>query len=262
MHALILKICLGVVCLVFLYFFATTKLTIIVHRLFPGKRTDTSHIYWIYTNKWLIRLTDQKPLIAAILLFQYNKLVERIVSQLRRSGVKHKKVIQISCAFGDVTQKVVAECSEQGAGEIVISDIIENELRHVERKLNGTGQCCKFVREDALNLTHADDSFDVAIMFFLLHELPQAQKYGALKEAARVLKPGGKLIIGEFHEPTPALLKASGWMYFKTFEPYALPIWSHASPSRILGEATGADWQIEKETCFFENFQVMTAVKA
>jgi len=262
MYSLTLNIFFGVVSFLFLYFFSTTKLTIIANRLFPAANTDTSHIYWIYRNKWLIRLTDQKPLISAILLFQYDKLVERIVSQLKRSALQHKNVIQVSCAFGDVTTRIVAECHKQGAGEIVISDIIENELSHVKNKLGDERQSCTFVREDALHMRHENDSFDVVIMFFLLHELPREKKHQALKEASRILKRGGKLIIGEFHQPTSLLLKIWGWVYFKTFEPYALQIWEHATPSRLLREDATARWDIKKETCFFDNFQIITAEKS
>jgi len=154
-------------------------------------------------------------LVSATLLFQYDKLVDRIVSQLERSALQHKNAIQVSCAFGDVTIKIVTECHRQGAGEIVITDIIENELSHVKNKLGDHQQSCTFVREDALHMRHANDSFDVVMMFFLLHELPGEKKHQALKEASRILKRGGKLIIGELHQPTSLLLKVWGWVYFK-----------------------------------------------
>lgn len=261
MYGLFFNIMLGTVSLLFLYFFSTTKLTIVANRLFPGRNAEVSHIYWIYRNKWLIRLTDRKALISAILLFQYNRLVDRIVLELKQSALKNKKVIQTSCAFGDVTPRIVAECARQGAARIVITDIIENELLHVKSKLAEGQKYCTFVREDALNTKHDNNSFDVVIMFFLLHELPIRRKHAVIRESARILKPGGKLIIAEFHQPGPVILKALGWLYFKTFEPFALQIWKSASPSRLLREDARGGWHIKKETCFFENFQIVIAVK-
>jgi ubiquinone/menaquinone biosynthesis C-methylase UbiE len=262
MYGLFFDIMLGAGSLLFLYFFSTTKLTIIANRLFPAKNPGVSHIYWIYRNKWLIRLTDRKALISAILLFQYNKLVDRIVLELKQSGLNNRKIIQTSCAFGDVTPRIVAECARQCAAQVVITDIVENELLHVKRKLADGQKYCTFVREDALNTQHESNSFDVVIMFFLLHELPVRRRYAAIREAARILKPGGKLIIAEFHQPGPAILKTLGWLYFRTFEPFALQIWKSASPSGLLGEDMRAGWDIRKETCFFDYFQIVIAEKA
>lgn len=251
----------GALSLMFLYFFATTKLTIITNRIFPSKDQATSHIYWIYRNKWLIRITDKQPIISAILLFQYNKLVNRIICELGCSSLKNKNVMQASCAFGDITPKVVSECIRQGAGDIVITDINENELLHARDKLGGNQRYCTFLKENTLRMGHEDNTFDIVIMFFLLHELPNDKKHEALEEAARVLRPGGKLIIGEFHKPKPFVLKVLGWIYFKTFEPYALQVWEYSNPSLMLRRNMQDDWDIRTDTCFFDNFQTIVATK-
>jgi len=261
MHNIFFYILFGVLTLFFLYFFATTKLTILANRIFPSRNAATSHIYWIYRNKWLIRLTDRQAVISAILLFQYNKLVNRIVDELRHSMLQGKNVMQASCAFGDVTPKIVSECIRQEVKDIVITDINDNELLHIRSKLGDNQKHCRFLKEDTLYMQHEDNTFDVVIMFFLLHELPNEKKYRALEEAARVLRPGGKLIIGEFHKPKPFVLKVLGWIYFNTFEPYALQVWENENPSRILKENIKADWDIKTETCFFDNYQTIMATK-
>lgn len=258
---LILEIASGAAAFLFLYFFSTTRLTIIVNRYLSPENSETSHIYWIYRNKWLIRLTDRKALISAILLFQYDKLVDRVIAQLQRLELKNRTVVQASCAFGDITPRLVEECTRQGAGEIVVTDIIENELLHVKAKLGSSQKYCKFVRQNVLNMNYPDESVDVVVMFFLLHELPGQHKQAALREVSRILKPGGTLIIGEFHKPAPILLKTLGWLYFKTFEPYALPIWAEANPSGMLQDDVKTGWKIRKETFLFGNFQVLAAQK-
>ena len=50
-------------------------------------------------------------------------------------------------------------------------------------------------RGDASSLDAADASYDQVLSFFLLHEMPEAVRRGTLREAMRVLKPGGKLVI-------------------------------------------------------------------
>lgn len=55
----------------------------------------------------LIRLVDWQPIIAAILLFQYDRLVSAITSGLRQTDLRGKKVLITSCAFGNVIPRVV-----------------------------------------------------------------------------------------------------------------------------------------------------------
>ncbi|MEE8575326.1 MAG: hypothetical protein V3T30_07930, partial [Thermodesulfobacteriota bacterium] len=56
------------------YFFIVTRISLIVQAI-TGKEDSSSHVYWIYRNRFLIWLTDRQLLISAILLFNYNKLV-------------------------------------------------------------------------------------------------------------------------------------------------------------------------------------------
>ncbi len=57
-----------------------------------------------------------------------------------------------------------------------------------------------FVAGDGLNLPFADDSFDAVTISFGLRNLHQTER--GLQELLRVTKPGGKLVICEFSQPT------------------------------------------------------------
>lgn len=250
-----------VVLLVAGYFFIATRVTIIAHRLFPQKKNPgISHIYWIYRYLWLIRLTDNQPIISAILLFQYNRIVDHFVRELKDSNLLDKNVIQISSAFGNVIPRLVGACVSEKTKTIVISDLIENQLLHLESKLGAYEGKYLLKHEDATDLGHSDASFDIAMSFFLLHELPPAKKVEAMREASRVIKSGGKIIIAEFHKPKVGPLRFFGWLYFKTFEPYALDVWEEYAPADLLHkEGTWTD--IKKTTYFQDNYQVVVAVK-
>ena len=63
-----------------------------------------------------------------------------------------------------------------------------------------------FVAGDALHLPFADDAFDAATISFGLRNL--ADRHAGLRELARVVRPGGRLVVCEFSEPT--------WAPFRT----------------------------------------------
>ena len=63
-----------------------------------------------------------------------------------------------------------------------------------------------FVAGDALHLPFADDVFDAATISFGLRNL--ADRHAGLRELARVVRPGGRLVVCEFSEPT--------WAPFRT----------------------------------------------
>jgi ubiquinone/menaquinone biosynthesis C-methylase UbiE len=243
-----------------LFFFVTTRGTLIVRGLSRGPRSSDSHVYPIYSNMRLIKMVDFQPIISAILLFQYHRLVSKIVAGLRASNLKRKKVLITSCAFGNVIPRVVEASVGSGAERVVVADIIKNELTHARSKLDGQyGRRIEYVEEDATDMKLSEGFAHANVMFFLLHELPHDLKVKALAEAGRMLAKGGKLYLGEFHKPTPLVLKCLSWSYFKVFEPLGLALWDSHDPVAVLNEMGG--WKTERHTFFFGNFQVITATK-
>jgi ubiquinone/menaquinone biosynthesis C-methylase UbiE len=255
----------GVVALFFLaastglFFFVVTRGALVLRGLSPGLRDDKSHVYPIYTSMRLIKLVDFQPIISAILLFQYNRLVSQIVAELGRSDLRNKKVLITSCAFGNVIPRVVDAAVRAGAERVLIADIIRNELDHAESKLGDFPGKVEFVEENATSMKQADGVFDSNVMFFLLHELPHDLKVRAMHEAGRMLAPGGKLYLAEFHRPELWVLRALSWTYFKVFEPLGLALWDTHDPLECLENMGG--WTCERTTYLFGNFQIVTATK-
>ncbi|HSE12423.1 MAG TPA: class I SAM-dependent methyltransferase, partial [Rudaea sp.] len=142
---------------------------------------------------------------------------------------------------------------------ILIADIIRNELVHAQGKLGEFSEKIEFSEENATSMRQADGAFDANVMFFLLHELPHHLKERALSEAGRMLAPGGKLFLAEFHRPEPWILRALSWTYFKVFEPLGLALWDTHDPLNWLENVGG--WTCERTTYFCGNFQIITATK-
>jgi ubiquinone/menaquinone biosynthesis C-methylase UbiE len=242
-----------------LFFFLVTRGALVVRGLSPGEKSDRAHVYPIYSNMRLIKLVDFQPIISAILLFQYRNLVTHIVTGIKQMDLRGKKVLITSCAFGNVIPRVVKAAVQSGAERVFIADIIHNELVHAESKLGSFADKVEYIEDNATAMKQAAGFADANIMFFLLHELPHPLKGQALNEAGRMLVPGGKLFLAEFHRPELWVLRALSWTYFKVFEPLGLALWDTHDPLNFL-EASG-QWKCERTTFLSGNFQLITATK-
>lgn len=243
-----------------LFFFVVTRGALLMRALSPDSSTAKSHVYPIYSNMGLIKMVDFQPIISAILLFQYHHLVSKIIAGLKQSNLKNKKVLITSCAFGNVIPRVVSAAVEAGAERVLIADIIPNELVHARSKLGSFAGKVDYIEDNATAMKLDGGVVDANVIFFLLHELPHDLKGQALREAGRMLAPGGKLYLAEFHRPELWILRALSWTYFKVFEPLGLALWDTHDPIDCLKELGG--WSCERTTYFFGNFQIVTATKA
>jgi len=86
-------------------------------------------------------------------------------------------------------------------GGLEVFDIQPEMLEHVLRKAGEQGITnITTAQGDAQALVHADQSVDGAFLVTVLGEIPDKQI--AINEIARVLRPGGRLVVGElFGDP-------------------------------------------------------------
>jgi ubiquinone/menaquinone biosynthesis C-methylase UbiE len=242
-----LFLCCGIV----VFFFLTTRASMLLaHRLRLGNEHDR-HVYWIYRHPFLIWLIDRQFIADAILLFQYRRLVKRVVGPAC-DVCRGKRVLQVSCAFGDFTLKLAGCCHR--LGELYIFDLVHSEVTNVSRKLARVmrAEGCHFFRGDAAALPLPAAAFDYVVSFFLFHELPPGKKQRVFDECLRTLKPGGLFIYGEFHRPSTWLGRFWGRFIFTVFEPYAQAMWEWDPGARLDPGA----WSVRRETLFGGYFQV------
>ena len=148
-----------------LFFFALTRGTLIVRGAMGNLEDDAAHVYPLYSNMRLIKLIDFQPVIAAILLFQYDRLVTAITNGLHHTDLRGKKVLITSCAFGNVIPRVVKAAVQSGASRVLIADIIKNELVHANSKLPEFNGKLEFLQENATAMKQADESVDANVIF-------------------------------------------------------------------------------------------------
>jgi ubiquinone/menaquinone biosynthesis C-methylase UbiE len=110
-----------------------------------------------------------------------------------------ERVLEIGPGTGYYTLDLAAWVGEEGAIEIF--DIQQEMLHHTIRRARERGLWnVNPTQGDAQRLPYDDDAFDAAILITVLGEIPDRD--AALREVARVLKPGGRLVVGElFGDP-------------------------------------------------------------
>ena len=93
-------------------------------------------------------------------------------------------------------------------GRLEIFDIQQEMLDHAMRRVGERDHAnVTPTRGDATSLPYEDASFDAAILVTVLGEIPDQD--AALSEIARVLRPGGRLVVGElFGDPHMVTLGA------------------------------------------------------
>jgi ubiquinone/menaquinone biosynthesis C-methylase UbiE len=86
-------------------------------------------------------------------------------------------------------------------GSLHVVDIQQEMLDHTIRRARERGIWnVNPTRGDAQDLPYGEDEFDAAVMVTVLGEIPDQD--AALREVARVLRPGGRLVVGElFGDP-------------------------------------------------------------
>ena len=124
------------------------------------------------------------------------------------------QVLDIAGGTGDLARAFAQRVG--AAGRVVLTDINEAMLRTGRDRLLDEGLLLPTAACDAEHLPFADASFDLVSVAFGLRNMTHKDK--ALKEMARVLRPGGRLLVLEFSTPAAPLKKPYDWYSF-TFMP-------------------------------------------
>lgn len=156
-----------------------------------------AHYWWAYVHPRAVHVFERQWLVNLILWGNYKRLCNAVLHDFGHH--LPGRTLQIACAYGDLTPRLV-DCVAAG-GLLEVVDILPIQLENLASKLGGDAPC-KLHCMDSAALAFADASFDRALLFFLLHEQPQAVRERTLAEALRVVRPGGTLTIVDYARPS------------------------------------------------------------
>jgi len=107
-------------------------------------------------------------------------------------------VLDVCCGTGDLALELAGRVAP--GGRVVGCDFSEPMLDLAREKAADRGaESVRFEWADALQLPYDADRFDVVTVGFGIRNFADRDK--GLREMARVLRPGGRLVILEFTEP-------------------------------------------------------------
>lgn len=143
------------------------------------------------------------------------------------------RVLDIAAGTGDLTRAFAKRVGARGL--VVHSDINEAMLRRGRERLEDEGLLVPSLLADAQALPLPDASFDVISVAFGLRNM--ANKELALAEMARVLKPGGRLLVLEFSKVTAPLAPVYDWYSFNVLPKLGQWIAGNGESYRYLAES-------------------------
>jgi len=208
--------------------------------------------WWAYVHPRAVSLFERQWLVNAILWGNFGRLRDAALDAL---GAKLPgRTLQIACVYGDLTDKLRRRLTPGGSLDVV--DVLPVQLDNLARKLPGDPRV-GLMRGDSSALDIESGSYDRALLFFLLHEQPEDVRRKTLAEALRIVRPGGRLVIVDYHRPrrtNPLYLPMVGIL--KTLEPFAMDLWRHE-----ITEWLPAGVAIEKTTSFGALYQRLVITK-
>lgn len=177
---------------------------------------------------------------------------------VRRLGdVRGRTLVDACCGTGDL-----ALVLERAGARVLGVDFTTQMLAHARRK--GRGRGARFVAGDALALPLADGRADGATIAFGLRNV--SDRECGLREMARVVRPGGTVLVLEFSLPRGRLTGAFYRFYFTRVLP-RLGGWISGDPGAyrylpdtVLAWPTPGELQGEMERIGLEQcgYQLLT----
>lgn len=223
----------------------------------PRRRSEavpaylSEHYHWAYLDPGAIAFFDQGWVVNFILWGQFRRLSERAFAALGDAPLEGR-TLQVACVYGDLSPRLADRLAADSQLEIV--DVVPQQLRNAARKLAGRPNVTLSL-SNSTQLPAADGRYDRALVFFLLHEQPKDVRRATLAETLRVVRPGGRIVIVDYHRPVRLNpLRYLMRLVLRSLEPFALDLWREP----LQAWMPGANWRpLRHEVLFGGLYQIL-----
>ena len=208
--------------------------------------------WWAYVHPHAVRVFERQWLVNLILWGNFGRLRDEAIDAL--GPALPGATLQVACVYGNLTERLARRMADDGRLDVV--DVLPIQLDNLARKLP-YGHGVNMVQGDAAALEFPTASYDRALLFFLLHEMPERVRRATLAETLRVVRPGGRIVIVDYHKPHP--LNPLFWpmvAILRTLEPFAMDLWDDPIETWLPPLPAGA--RLTRETSFGGLYQRVT----
>ena len=207
--------------------------------------------WWAYVHPRAIHLFERQWLVNLILWGNFGPLRDAALDALNLDCPG--TTLQVACVYGDLTAKLLKRTVPGSALDVI--DVLPLQLANLKRKLLAESEA-RLIHCDSAAMAFDSGSYDRALLFFLLHEQPEAVRKATLAQTLRVVKPGGRIVIVDYHRPNPLnplYLPMTGIL--RTLEPYALDLWRREITDWFPADVKVAE--VRKTTSFGGLYQML-----
>lgn len=178
--------------------------------------------WWAYVHPRAVRFWERQWLVNLVLFGNLVKLRDAALDELGQEIAG--RTLQIACVYGDFSVRLAERIAPGSTLDVI--DVLPIQLRNLRRKLPESAPVTLH-HQDSTALGFSDGIFDQVVIFFLLHEQPNAVRGQTLRETLRVVKPGGKVVGVDYHRPGPWY--PPRFLLFepvlRVLEPFAADLW-------------------------------------
>jgi len=211
--------------------------------------------WWAYLHPAGVRFFEREWLVNLILWGNFRRLRDWVLAELGEPI--ERKVLQAACVYGDFTEKIAGRLGRKGSLDVV--DVAPIQLANLRAKLPADSPV-RLHHQDASQLHFTDASFDAVVLFFLLHEQPEAVRRATLAEALRVTRPGGSILIVDYHDPHRSNpLRYVMSLILRRLEPFATDLWRNEIAAYL--PASPSPSGMVKETYFGGLYQKVVVMR-
>jgi len=180
--------------------------------------------FWFFEREWVVNL---------ILWGNMHKLTRAVLDEMDLQP--NSSVLQVACVYGDFSNRLASHLG-QTQSRLNVVDVAPIQISNIEKKLAAHDNVSIHL-QDSTCMSFPNDSFEETVVFFLLHEQPEAARRKTVAEAIRVTRPGGRVIFVDYHGP-----KRSNPMRYvmkpilTLLEPFAMDLWREELPAFMPAE--------------------------
>lgn len=219
----------------------------------PGYLNET--YTWAYVTPEAVKRFERQWLVNLILWGNFARLRDIALDSFGHNPSGQS--LQIACVYGNLTAHFAARHQDEGLLDVI--DVIPNQISNLRQKL-GNDSRVGIHLANSTALPQVSASYERALLFFLLHEQPFDIRLQTIREAFRVVKPGGKITFIDYHRPRRwhplyGVMK----IILSKLEPYALDLWNNEIEDWFPTEMAPAS--ITKRTLFGGLYQIIEVIR-